>query len=61
MLINAIKNANLPKFISDDVLLFERILDDIFPDSDPPSMDRVAIEVRPFIYLLQFAYCVLNV
>ena len=45
VLINAIKNANIPKFLSDDVILFERILADIFPDSAPPSNDHIALEV----------------
>ena len=45
VLINAIKNANLPKFISDDVGLFERILADIFPDTDVPATDHAALEV----------------
>ena len=53
-MINAIKNANMPKFISDDVNLFERILADIFPEMKPPAPDHIALEVNKgfFMFLL---------
>ena len=55
VLINAIKNANLPKFISDDVTLFEQILADIFPDAVPPSTDHVALEVSCLYFHLSLS------
>ncbi|EDV29505.1 uncharacterized protein TRIADDRAFT_51924 [Trichoplax adhaerens] len=32
ILAQAIQNANLPKFIVDDIVIFERIMDDVFPN-----------------------------
>ncbi len=50
VLINAIKSANLPKFLSDDVVMFEKILADIFPYAKVPSTDHTALEVKLISY-----------
>lgn len=38
MLIKALKDANLPKFLEEDKLLFKALLSDLFPDSNPPDI-----------------------
>ncbi|XP_065071378.1 dynein axonemal heavy chain 6-like isoform X2 [Rhopilema esculentum] len=56
VMINAIKNANMPKFISDDVNLFERILADIFPEMKPPAPDHVALEKAIGVALRELSF-----
>ncbi|XP_069117336.1 dynein axonemal heavy chain 6-like isoform X3 [Argopecten irradians] len=44
ILIHSLRDANLPKFLAEDVPLFERILDDLFPSIIPPEPDHGIIE-----------------
>ena len=45
ILIHSLRDANLPKFLAEDVPLFERILDDLFPGIIPPEPDHGVLEV----------------
>ncbi|XP_078256078.1 dynein axonemal heavy chain 6-like [Rhinoraja longicauda] len=44
ILINALKDANLTKFLAEDVPLFEHILDDIFPGLTPPKEETLLLQ-----------------
>nr|XP_039247972.1 dynein heavy chain 6, axonemal-like [Styela clava] len=44
ILIHALRDANLPKFLAEDVPLFESIMFDLFPGVEPPSMDNKLLE-----------------
>ena len=46
VLIHSLRDANLPKFLAEDVPLFESILDDLFPGVTPPELDQGSLEVR---------------
>ena len=46
ILIHALRDANVPKFLAEDVPLFESIMDDLFPGIKPPDPESGAIEVR---------------
>jgi dynein heavy chain len=50
ILIHSLRDANLPKFLAEDVPLFESILDDLFPGITPPEPDHGILEVR-FYYI----------
>ena len=39
VLIRALRDSNLPKFLADDALLFQAILSDLFPGVEIPSHD----------------------
>ena len=45
ILIHSLRDANMPKFLAEDVPLFESILDDLFPGVVPPEPDHGALEV----------------
>lgn len=45
ILIHALRDANLPKFLAEDVPLFESIMADLFPGMKPPEPDYGALEV----------------
>ena len=45
LLIHALNDANLPKFLAEDVPLFESILADLFPGITPPQQDQTLLEV----------------
>ena len=45
VLIHSLRDANLPKFLAEDVPLFESILDDLFPGVTPPELDQGGLEV----------------
>lgn len=45
ILIHSLRDANLPKFLAEDVPLFESILDDLFPGITPPEPDHGILEV----------------
>ncbi|XP_071080158.1 dynein axonemal heavy chain 6-like [Haliotis cracherodii] len=44
ILIHSLRDANLPKFLAEDVPLFESILDDLFPGITPPQPDHGVLE-----------------
>lgn len=45
ILIEAIREASLPKFLPQDVPLFEKIIADIFPGAVVSTVNQVAFEV----------------
>ena len=45
ILIHSLRDANLPKFLAEDVPLFESIMADLFPGISPPARDSGALEV----------------
>ncbi|XP_070181014.1 dynein axonemal heavy chain 6-like [Littorina saxatilis] len=44
VLIHSLRDANLPKYLAEDVPLFESILADLFPGVTPPEQDQGALE-----------------
>ncbi|XP_078069639.1 dynein axonemal heavy chain 6-like [Mustelus asterias] len=44
ILIRALKDANLPKFLAEDVPLFEHILDDLFPGLTSPKEKNILLQ-----------------
>ena len=52
ILIHSLRDANLPKFLAEDVPLFESILADLFPGVTPPEPDHGVLEVRNYFYNL---------
>ena len=46
IIINAVKDANIPKFVAEDVPLFKSILADLLPGLDPPGPDNKLLKVR---------------
>lgn len=46
ILIHSLRDANMPKFLAEDVPLFESIVDDLFPGIVPPDRDNGSLEVR---------------
>ena len=46
LIINAVKDANIPKFVAEDLPLFTRILADLFPGMDPPAPDNKLLKVN---------------
>ena len=46
LIINAVKDANIPKFITEDMPLFKSILADLFPGMDPPGPDNKLLKVN---------------
>ena len=46
IVINAVKDANIPKFVAEDLPLFERILADLFPGLTPPVLDNKLLQVK---------------
>lgn len=43
-LISALRDSNLPKFLSDDAVLFKGILSDLFPGIELPAVDYGALQ-----------------
>ena len=54
LIINAVKDANIPKVVAEDAELFKSILADLFPGLDPPVPDnkllKVTIEYRVYMW-----------
>lgn len=48
LLIEALRDANLPRFLAEDVPLFEAIMADLFPGVEAPPLEYPLIEVRGF-------------
>lgn len=46
IIINAVKDANIPKFVAEDVPLFKSILADLFPGMDPAGPDNNLLKVN---------------
>ncbi|CAH1791320.1 unnamed protein product [Owenia fusiformis] len=44
ILIHSLRNANMPKFLAEDVPLFEGIMQDLFPGIIPPQQDLGVLE-----------------
>ncbi|XP_056424426.1 dynein axonemal heavy chain 14 isoform X2 [Hyla sarda] len=44
IIIAALKEANLPKFLAEDVVLFENIMADLFPGVNPPKANTEKLE-----------------
>ena len=45
ILIHSLQDANRPKFLAEDVPLFESIMADLFPGIKPPEQDHGVLEV----------------
>lgn len=43
-LISALRDSNLPKFLSDDAILFKGILSDLFPGIELPVVDYGSLQ-----------------
>ena len=43
--IKAIRDMNLPKFIAEDVVLFDNLFMDLFPDCDEPENDNDELQI----------------
>ena len=56
ILIHALTDANLPKFIAEDVPLFQSILADLFPGITPPAKDYGILEVNIYYTLWYFMF-----
>ncbi|KAM9212758.1 dynein axonemal heavy chain 14 [Dugong dugon] len=52
IIIQAIREASLPKFLPGDVPLFEKIIGDIFPGATVPNVNQLALEKAVFIATL---------
>ena len=45
VIIKAIRDMNLPKFIADDVILFDNLFMDLFPDCEEPENDNDDLQI----------------
>lgn len=43
VVLKAIRDMNLPKFLSDDITLFDNLFMDLFPEVEEPDVDRDAL------------------
>jgi len=45
VIIKAIRDMNLPKFISEDVVLFDNMFMDLFPDCEEPQVNTDVLQL----------------
>lgn len=45
VIIKAIRDMNLPKFIAEDVILFDNLFMDLFPDCEEPQVDMDILQL----------------
>ena len=45
ILIKALRDMNLPKFIAEDVVLFDNLFIDLFPDCEEPANDNDDLQI----------------
>lgn len=64
MLLRALRDVNVPKFLKDDLILFESIIKDLFPSVPRPHIDygelvneiknqALALKVQPVVEKIQ--------
>jgi dynein heavy chain len=46
VMIKAIRDMNLPKFVAEDVILFDNLFIDLFPDCEEPENDNDALQIE---------------
>lgn len=45
VIIKAVRDMNLPKFIAEDVVLFDALFIDLFPDCEEPELDQDELQL----------------
>ena len=45
IVLKAIRDMNLPKFLAEDVVLFDNLFMDLFPEVEEPEVDTDALQI----------------